>query len=79
MVEAAGNLRDKTAVEVLHESGLRSPYWAFFGGLNISLYVAGILLAGTTGNLHRFLAEPSWVLMNVFGFVNGNAVLLGLR
>jgi hypothetical protein len=55
------------------------PYPIFFAVLNMALYVGGLLVALVTGNLEPYLIQPRWILMAVFGSLNGTAVFFALR
>lgn len=57
----------------------RIPYPVLFGALNASLYIGGLLIAMVTGNLQAYIGQPRWVLMAVFGWLNGCAVILATR
>lgn len=55
------------------------PYPAFFAVVSLVLYGVGLALAATTGNVRPLLSEPGWILVSLFGFVNGTAVLYAVR
>jgi hypothetical protein len=57
----------------------RPPYPATFAVLNLLLYTVGLATAAVAGNLGLFLAEPRWILINLFGFVNGTAITYAVR
>jgi hypothetical protein len=58
---------------------IRLPHPLFLVFLNAILYLIGLLLAVQTNNFKEYLSQPRWVLMAVFGFLNGLSVLYAVR
>jgi len=56
----------------------RLHYPVFFIILNGALYLIGYAVAFITGNMEPYLSQPRWILMAVFGSLNGTAVLFSL-
>jgi hypothetical protein len=57
----------------------RVPYPVFFGLMAAFLYLLGLPFMITSGNLHSFLAEPRWVIVALFGALNGVLIVFVFR
>lgn len=60
-------------------SRLRIPYPVSFGLMALFLYLLGFPFMLATGNLQSFLSEPRWVLIALFGALNGILVVFVFR
>ncbi len=58
---------------------LRVPYPVFFGLVALVIYLLGIPVMIVTGNLTRFLAEPRWILLAVYGAFSAITVVFVYR
>ncbi|MFW9799897.1 MAG: hypothetical protein ACFFD9_05640 [Candidatus Thorarchaeota archaeon] len=58
---------------------LRLPYPIFFGLVALVIYVLGMPVMIFTGNLTRFLAEPRWILLQVYGAFSAISVVFVFR
>lgn len=62
---------------VVRKSGI--PYPMFFGLMALSLYLLGIPFMIASNNLRFFLTDPMWVIVAIFGALNGILVVFVYR
>ncbi len=58
---------------------LRMPYPVSFGLMALFLYLVGFPFVIATDNLRSFLSEPRWVLVALFGALNGILIIFIFR